>query len=77
MIDIITERGDLRAVWLSELAAAIGAAEQLAVRIANRPHDPVGLGRVKARIAAVSNEIETLRRARPDCTTELCPDWMR
>lgn len=77
MIEIITQRGALHAIWLSELAGAIDAAQQLAVRIGNRPHDPVDLGMVKARIAAVSSEIETLRRAPGDRAEKLHPDWMR
>ena len=56
-------RGVSRAIWLSELAAAIDAAGRLANFI-DSGRGGVDLILIKARIVAVRDEVETLRRAR-------------
>lgn len=74
---LTTQRGVSRAIWLSELAAALDAAQLLAKTIGEARRDSAELVMVKARIAATRAEVETLRLARGDSAAELNPDWMK
>ncbi len=67
-------RTTARTRWLSELAETLEYAGKIALELGDPPAGGDHAAALRARIASLAQEVDSLRRAKP-VPTELHPDW--
>ena len=75
--DLMARRGVSRAIWLSELAAALDAANRLAKCLSEPLLGGTDLVMVQARIDAMAREVAQLRRGPIGTNDQIHPEWMK
>ena len=74
--NLMARRGVSRAIWLSELAAALDAADRLAKRLGESFLGGPDLILVQAQIDAMAREVALLRRGKSAACDQVHPEWM-
>lgn len=72
---LMVGRGVSRAIWLSELAAALDAADHLAAFLDELHRGGSDLNDVRACIAEMTSEVERMRLGHNETDNAFSPNW--